>query len=118
MQQAFRYQNHIQCLNWHHRHFELDFVFKPVKTLAIEGIVSIGDWIWNSSETASISLPNFNYQYDFDAKGVHVGDAAQIQVGGLIRYEPIKGLYFKVTLKEIDCFTIDIIINRNLRTWH
>ncbi len=30
---------------------------------------------------------------DFDATGIHVGDAAQTQLGASIRYVPIKGLY-------------------------
>lgn len=80
-----------------HRGIELDFAFKPFEKITIEGLASIGDWIWNSSETASVNLPNdFVYEYDFDAKGVHVGDAAQLQFGGLVRYEPVKGLYFKL----------------------
>jgi len=75
-----------------HKGIELDFAFKLNKKLAIEGLASIGDWKWDSA--ASAILPNGSV-YEFDAKGVHVGDAAQTQLGGLIRVEPIKGLYFK-----------------------
>ena len=80
-----------------HKGIELDFAFKPIKPLTIEGIVSIGDWKWTSGDTVTVSLPDNEVLYDFDATGVHVGDAAQIQYGGLIRYEPIKSLYFKLT---------------------
>jgi hypothetical protein len=80
-----------------HQGIELDFAYKPSKKITIEGLASIGDWKWNSSSTASIELPNqVSYSYEFDAKGVHVGDAAQLQLGGLVRYEPIRGLYFKL----------------------
>lgn len=79
-----------------HKGIELDFAFKPRPDLTFEGLVSIGDWIWNSSDTARVKLPTYEYKYQFDAKGVHVGDAAQYQFGGLIRYEPIRGLYFKL----------------------
>lgn len=80
-----------------HRGIELDFAFKPIDQLTIEGLVSVGDWFWNSGETAIVNLPNdLVYEYDFDAKGVHVGDAAQLQFGGLIRYEPVKSFYLKL----------------------
>ncbi len=79
-----------------HKGIELDFAFQPIKQLSIQGLASVGDWIWNSAETATVNLPdNIVYEYDFDAKGVHVGDAAQLQLGGMIRYEPVKGLYVK-----------------------
>ncbi len=79
-----------------HRGIEVDFAFKPTKTLTIEGLASVGDWIWNSGDTVEVVLPNQVYSYDFDATGVHVGDAAQLQFGGLIRYSPIKGSYIKL----------------------
>ncbi len=80
-----------------HKGIELDFAYKPLSKLTIEGLASLGDWIWNSGETATVNLPNdFVYEYQFDAKGVHVGDAAQLQFGGLVRYEPIKDFYVKL----------------------
>ncbi len=80
-----------------HKGIELDFAVKPMKKLTIEGLASIADWVWNSAGKGSIPITSwFNYNYDFDAKGVHVGDAAQLQFGGLIRYEPIKNFYVKL----------------------
>ena len=80
-----------------HKGIELDFAFKPVKQLTLEGLVSIGDWKWTSGDSALIQLPNGRDEaFEFDATDVHVGDAAQLQFGGLIRYEPIKSLYFKL----------------------
>ncbi len=76
-----------------HQGVELDFAFRLNKKLTIEGLASIGDWIWNSDAVAL--LPNGG-TYQFDATGVHVGDAAQTQFGGMFRVEPIKGLYFKL----------------------
>jgi iron complex outermembrane receptor protein len=75
-----------------HKGIELDFALRVHPTLTIEGLASLGDWIWNSA--AKTTLPN-GAIYEFDADGVHVGDAAQTQFGGMIRYEPIKGLYIK-----------------------
>ncbi|NNC95750.1 MAG: TonB-dependent receptor, partial [Chitinophagales bacterium] len=55
------------------------------------------DWTWNTVATASFEDGNGVLQYfEFDPKGVHVGDAAQIQAAGMIRYEPIRNLYFKL----------------------
>ena len=76
-----------------HRGIEVDFAYKIVKQLTFEGLVSFGDWIWNSSAVAI--LPNQVDTFTFDATGVHVGDAAQTQLSAMLRYEPISGLYLK-----------------------
>ncbi len=75
-----------------HRGIEFDFAYKLNHQLEFQGLASYGDWIWNSA--ATVFLPDGN-TYEFDAKGVHVGDAAQTQIGGMVRYAPIKGLYIK-----------------------
>ena len=82
-----------------HKGIEIDFVFKPRSNLSIEGLASIGDWTWQSGETVEGVLPNgVPYSYEFDATGVHVGDAAQLQIGGQVRYEPARDFY--VTFKS------------------
>ena len=86
----------VNGVNALHQGIELDFAFKPIKQLSLEGLVSVGDWKWTSADSAIIQLPNHNEEFEFDATDVHVGDAAQLQFGGLIRYEPIKSLYFKL----------------------
>ncbi len=86
-----------------HKGIEIDFVYKPIPKLSIEGLASIGDWIWTSGETVEGVLPNgVQYQYEFDATGVHVGDAAQLQLGGQIRYEPIDRFYVKFKTTYFD----------------
>ena len=80
-----------------HQGVELDFSVKATNDLTVEGLVSLGDWIWNSSSTGNVQLDNgLIHNFEFDATGVHVGDAAQTQLGGMIRYEPIKGGYLKL----------------------
>lgn len=94
---ADRFPVNIPGIDALHKGIELDFAYKPLKKLVIEGLASVGDWIWNSGETATVTLPNdLIYEYTFDAVGVHVGDAAQFQLGGMVRYEPVKNLYFKL----------------------
>jgi hypothetical protein len=41
-------------------------------------------------------------EFSFDAKGVHVGDAAQTALAASIRYEPVKNLYFKLQMQYFD----------------
>lgn len=91
-----------------HTGVELDVAVKPHKMVNIEGIFSYGDWIWNSNV-------NFEWQFEsgtkanlsFNPKGVHVGGAAQMQVGGAVRVEPIKGLYIKPRITYFDKFYAD-----------
>jgi len=71
---------------------ELDAAFQIMENLKLETLLSVGDWRWNSAST--VTLPDGS-SFDFNAKDVPVGDAAQFQAGATIRYEPIKGLYFK-----------------------
>ncbi len=91
----------INGMNALHMGVELDFIYKITDNLDFQGLVSLGDWRWNSADTVRVYDDNQNLiksQY-FDAKGVHVGNSAQTQIVGEIRWEPIKGLYFtpKVT---------------------
>jgi iron complex outermembrane recepter protein len=73
-----------------HKGVEVDFAFQPIRTFKIEGIASIGDWIWTSKGIQT--LPDGSIR-EFDPTGVHVGDAAQTQLGASVRYEPIKKAY-------------------------
>ena len=91
-----------------HMGMEIDFVYKITPKLSVEGVISFGDWTWNSSkDSLTFKDEKGNLATEdgtatgkvifasFDATGVHVGDAAQTQLGGSARYEIIKGLYIK-----------------------
>lgn len=75
-----------------HMGIELDAAFQITSNLKLETLFSIGDWKWNSE--ATVTLPDGSF-FDFDARDVPVGDAAQFQAGATLRYEPFKGLYLK-----------------------
>ena len=81
-----------------HKGIELDFIYKITRKLDFQGLVSLGDWIWNK-KIENLQMYDENKQpvntISFDATGIHVGDAAQTQLGASIRYEPIKGLYME-----------------------
>jgi len=84
-----QYDANINGINALHMGVEIDFIYKVLKGLDIEGVISLGNWKWNSGDTIKIydeSGALIHQQY-FNAKGVHVGDAAQSQYGLSIRYE-------------------------------
>jgi iron complex outermembrane recepter protein len=73
-----------------HAGVEVDFAYQPIQKFKIEGLVSLGDWIWTSKGIQT--LPDGTVK-EFDPTGVHVGDAAQTQLGASVRYEPFKNSY-------------------------
>lgn len=82
-----------------HMGLEVDFSYDITKQLNFQGLASIGDWTYQSAETVEYFHPNTGQklgEVSFDAKGVHVGDAAQTQFAGALRYEPCKGFYTKL----------------------
>jgi hypothetical protein len=87
----------INGLDALHKGIELDFIYKILKNLDVEGLISLGDWKTISGKKVYVTNEDGVIQdsVDFSAKNVHVGDAAQYQYAGSIRYEPIKGLYVK-----------------------
>ncbi len=85
-------------LNAIHKGVEFDFIYKAMKNLDVEGLVSIGDWTTKTEDLVYLYDLNTDLPTDtayFSAKGIHVGDAAQIQLGGSLRYEIVKNLYVK-----------------------
>jgi iron complex outermembrane receptor protein len=87
---------------------ELDFAVRPHKMVTIEGIFSYGDWVWNSDvKFRWIFQSGTDTVLSFNPKGVHVGGSAQMQVGGMVRIEPIKGLYIKPRITYFDKFYAD-----------
>jgi hypothetical protein len=88
-----------------HMGVEWDAAYKATANLVIEGIVSIGDWTWQSKESGTLVNEDDEeivnpetgevFVKEFDPRGVHVGNSAQLQYGMSFRYEPIKNLYIK-----------------------
>ena len=80
-----------------HKGIELDFILRASHNVDIQGVISIGDWRWNTEDTFRVYDDNNNLaitQY-YDARGVHVGNSAQNQAGIEIRWEPIENFYIK-----------------------
>jgi hypothetical protein len=87
-----------------HIGFEVDAYASPFKWLELEGVLSIGNWTWDSEgsikwfneEGEQISQGNSLASTHYDARGVHVGDAAQTQGSLSVKFRPIKGLYLQI----------------------
>jgi iron complex outermembrane recepter protein len=96
----------INGIDARHAGIEFDFNYKPLKKVTIDGVISLADWIYTSNKSFTVvdqdgtplldakgvQLPEEN----FNAKGVHVGNAAQNQFVLSANYEPIKNLNVKL----------------------
>jgi len=95
----------VNGMNARHMGIELETSVAVTSKLTLESIISLGDWIWNSEDTVLfvddsnrpiLDLDGEQVSQYFDARGVHVGDAAQTQFGALLRYQFKKGAYAKL----------------------
>lgn len=88
-----------------HQGAELDFAYNTPWYFDVEGLVSYGDWRWTGQSKAfyydqATGIPVDSF--DIDADGVLVGDAAQLQVAGSIKFKPAKGVYIKGRISFFD----------------
>jgi len=89
------YPVNINGIDALHMGIEIEFGWKPIPSLQWDRIISLGDWRWMSADTAFIYSEN-NVLLDkfyYNARGVHVGNAAQFQYRESLRWEIIKYLY-------------------------
>ncbi|MCH2224007.1 MAG: TonB-dependent receptor [Crocinitomicaceae bacterium] len=83
---------------------EIDFAYKVHKKLTVEGMVSYGNWTWQSIQKVAISGSD---SLTFDAAGVHVGNSAQSTYAASIRYGFVKNGYVKVKYAYFDRYFSD-----------
>jgi hypothetical protein len=84
-----------------HRGLEVFAAYALNPKLKVQTVVSIGDWTWQSQEDVQYTYQGKAVLDDegkpitlsIDPRGVHVGDAAQTQLGLSFEYKPMKGLY-------------------------
>jgi hypothetical protein len=91
----------IPGIDARHAGIEIDFIVLPHKMVELQTIVSLGDWIWNSKVEGlqyynSESNEKVNKVVDFDARGIHVGDAAQYQITNNLKFKPFKRYYLSI----------------------
>lgn len=82
--------------------FDAAWVFHP--KWKVQALFSLGDWTWQSKESADyvydresaiVDSDGNQLTVDIDAVGVHVGDAAQYQLGGMLEFKPNKMSYVR-----------------------
>ena len=94
----------INGINALHKGIEFDVSIKVTEKISLEFLSSVGDWRWTSGDTIrsyddNNQLIGLDY---FDASGVHVGDAAQLQLGSSLRYQFNKNAYVKLKAMRFD----------------
>lgn len=97
-----------------HMGIEMDGAYVINSYFTLEAIASIADWTWQSEEEGQIEDNSGNLLVDpntgeaftlaFDPRGVHVGDAAQLQFGAGLRYESEKDFYIQSRWTYFDKF--------------
>ncbi|MDP1623544.1 MAG: TonB-dependent receptor [Bacteroidales bacterium] len=89
------YSYNVNGINALHKGIEIEFGWKPFPSLQWDHVLAWGDWRWTSGGSANIFSPAGDSitSIVFNAKGVHVGDAAQFQFMESLRWEIIRYLY-------------------------
>lgn len=94
----------IRSIDALHYGIEFDAAYTINKYFKLQGILSIGDWTWQSQEQVQYTQANKvlvdaegnELMFTIDPKGVKVGDAAQFQAGGSIEFTPVRGSYIRL----------------------
>lgn len=83
-----------------HKGIEIELALKPHKNLLLETVVSLGNWTWNTKDSAQIvdREQEFDEYVQFDARGIKVGDAAQTQFRQSLRWEIVHGLSIRASV--------------------
>lgn len=104
----------IQGISERHMGAEMDMAYKINKKITFEGLASWGNWFFTSKDSIYLFDQNNvpvtvngtptgkQVVISYDANNVHVNDAAQFQLAGMLRYEPKDGLYFKTRYTWFD----------------
>ncbi|MEI6683932.1 MAG: TonB-dependent receptor [Bacteroidota bacterium] len=98
------FQYNINGIDELHKGVEIEFGYKPIPSLQWDQVVAWGDWRFTSGGTADVFDPTGNHitSLVYNAKGVHVGDAAQFQFMESMRWEIIKYLYVSASVTLFD----------------
>ena len=110
------YRANINGMNALHKGIEFDVSIRLTSKISCELLYSAGDWKLTSADTVRFLDDNNNPIVDdfgneiiaaFNAEGVHVGDAAQTQLGFSLRYEPTTVSYVKLRYTFFDDYFAD-----------
>ena len=111
------FRTNINGMDAVHMGIEFDFAYEFLPKWTFQGLVSLGDWTWQSTDSVRVTDDDNNPVIDpitgeefvvyFDARDVHVGDAAQTQFGFSLEYEPVRGAYIRLRGTYFDRYYAD-----------
>jgi outer membrane receptor for Fe3+-dicitrate len=93
------YNYNLPGLGANHKGVELDFSWRIIKQLRLNGMISIGDWRWTNDVTAVYTPENLDTTFvkNVYAKDLKVGDAAQTTGSVTLNYYPINKTSLSLT---------------------
>lgn len=96
------YVANLKGLDALHQGVELVIKSRAIEGLYVEGMVSVGDWVWTDNLVAEIYDEDQNYQgtASIYAKDLKVGDAAQTTASLTVDYEVFKDFKLGGTFKH------------------
>ena len=96
-------QANVNGMDALHYGIEFDGIYYLSEKITLDFMASIGNWTWNSSETIDV----LGTLYQFDAKGVHIGNSAQSTYGSGIRWQFVKNGYVVLKYNYFDRYYSD-----------
>ncbi len=96
----------IRSIDARHMGIEFEGAYKLSDKWMVEGLFSIGNWIWTSETEAQYIQGNLvitdatgePLTFLVDPRGVRVGDAAQTQIGASLEYKPTKNSFIRTRM--------------------
>ncbi len=93
----------VRSIDALHMGVEFEGAYKITSKWTVEGLLSIGNWTWQSEETAQYVQGNTvivddqgePLEFVIDPRGVRVGDAAQTQIGGSLEFAPNNNCFIR-----------------------
>ncbi|NLP57609.1 carboxypeptidase-like regulatory domain-containing protein [Lutibacter sp. B1] len=94
-----------------HQGVELELVYKPTTKLTFNGMLSLGDWTWDSDVKGAQIYDESNNPVgdpiDLYIEGLKVGDAAQTTLALGVEYEVMPKTYFTIDYNYFDDYYAD-----------
>ena len=88
----------ILGVNALHQGIELEFNYRPMENLTLNGMASVGDWTWENDVTGVAIFDETGEQIDevnLFIEGLKVGGSAQTTFAAGFDYEPMQGTHLR-----------------------
>jgi hypothetical protein len=96
----------VRSIDALHRGVEFEAAYQITPKWQVEGLLSVGNWTWESEEQAQYVQGNVVIAdadgeplfFTIDPKGVKVGDAAQTQIGASLEFKPDRNSFIRARM--------------------